>query len=398
MTLFLDIHNGAFLVAALLVYWLVLKDRNHRMMLVTGGSMAIIFRIHPLFFWIMVGAALGTYAISRSISRGQEGRGAVFFLFIISAVAYLLLAKYIRVIYSGIFGGGDWVTQFLVVPLGVSYFTFKMMQFIFDCYRGAIKNPTLLELFTFLFFIPILPAGPIETFQGFVGKKSEGFRSDFITRGLQRILSGYFKKIVLVDYVLKSAVIPPMAANIDSMSYSSGSGKIFIAAFLATALIHAYIDLSAYTDLAIGYSRLFGYDICENFNRPFFSRNLGEFWRRWHMSLSGWCRDNVYFPVFGITRKPWLAMYCSMLTMGLWHEISLNWFCWGLFHGSGLVFVLYWERYKRKRKALKRILRRPIFSFIATVITFWYVAWGFSFVAFQDFSKALRVFFGVFAW
>ncbi|MBW1860915.1 MAG: hypothetical protein JRJ02_00890 [Deltaproteobacteria bacterium] len=396
MTVFLNIHNGVILVIALFFYWVLFKDPRLRMILVTAGSMIIFFQIQPLFLLIMVGAVLATFAVSKILSTPGRKNIRIFFLFIISAIIYLILAKYLRDIYTGLFGDDDWVARHLVVPLGVSYFIFKVLQFIFDCYRGTIKNPSLLELFSFLFFIPILPAGPIETFQGFVGKKREFFEPPFFIHGIKRIILGYFKKIVLVDYLIKSAIIPPILSKIANLSDPSFSGKIFIGTYLAIALIHAYLDLSAYTDLAIGYSRLFGYDICENFNRPFFSKNLGEFWRRWHMSLSGWCRNNVYFPVFGVTRKPWLAMYCSMLTMGLWHEISFNWFCWGLFHGSGLVFVLYWERFKRKKKRLKKILKNRFFTYIAMIITFWYVAWGFSFVVFDDFSQSFKIFISVF--
>ena len=397
MPVFLDIQNGAILITALFFYWVVFRDRNHRMVLVTAGSMIILFQIHPLFLLIMVGAVLATFVIAKLLSSPQRKNIQIFFLFIISAVICLIMAKYSRDIYVGLFGDNDWVARYLVVPLGISYFIFKILQFIFDCYRGTIKNPSFLELMTFLFFIPILPAGPIETFQGFVGKKRESFEPHFFTEGIKRIILGYFKKIVLVDYVIKSTIAPSLLMKVTDISDPSFYDKIFVATYLAIALIHAYLDLSAYTDLAIGFSRFFGYDICENFNRPFFSRNLGEFWRRWHMSLSGWCRNNVYFPVFGVTRKPWLAMYCSMLTMGLWHEISLNWFFWGLFHGSGLVSLLYWERFKRKKKRLKKVLKNRFFTLVATIITFWYVAWGFSFVAFRDFSQSLRIFFSFFS-
>ena len=118
--------------------------------------------------------------------------------------------------------------------------------------------------------------------------------------------------------------------------------------------VRAYFDLSAYTDLAIGFSRLFGFRIMENFHFPFWQKNLSDFWRSWHISLSTWCRNNVYFPVFGLTRKTWLGLYASMLTMGLWHYVDLNWLAWGLYHGTGLVIVARWERWKKKRKKARK--------------------------------------------
>ena len=93
-------------------------------------------------------------------------------------------------------------------------------------------------------------------------------------------------------------------------------------AYCIIIFVRAYFDLSAYTDLAIGFSALFGFRIMENFHYPFLQKNLGDFWRSWHISLSSWCRNNVYFPVFGLTRKAWLGLYASMLTMGLWHYVT----------------------------------------------------------------------------
>lgn len=154
MTVFLDIHNGVILVIALFFYWVLFKDPSLRMILVTAGSMIIFFQIQPLSLLIMIGAVLATFAISKMLSTPGRKNIRIFFLFIISAVIYLILAKYLRGMYTGLFGDDDWVARHLVVPLGVSYFIFKVLQFIFDCYRGTIKNPSLLELFSFLFLSP----------------------------------------------------------------------------------------------------------------------------------------------------------------------------------------------------------------------------------------------------
>jgi len=141
----------------------------------------------------------------------------------------------------------------------------------------------------------------------------------------------------------------------------------------------------------------------ENFHFPFWQKNLSDFWKSWHISLSTWCRNNVYFPVFGLTRKPWLGLYASMLVMGLWHAVDLNWLAWGLYHGTGLVILSRWERWKKKRrKARKKAGLPPAASYekytrwLGYPVTFLYVALGYGFVATPNFEQALRVLYNVF--
>ena len=170
--------------------------------------------------------------------------------------------------------------------------------------------------------------------------------------------------------------------------------------FVVYVFIRAYLDLSAYTDLAIGFSRLFGFRIMENFDNPLFKRNLSDFWRGWHISLSTWCRNNVYFPVFGATRKVWLGLFASMMVMGLWHYVDLNWFCWALWHGSGLVFVSWWlgrkKAFRKKHRGeplwSRRSWRHALLSPIWYVMTFAYVALGYSFVGTPNIARAFGVF------
>jgi alginate O-acetyltransferase complex protein AlgI len=168
--------------------------------------------------------------------------------------------------------------------------------------------------------------------------------------------------------------------------------------YVIAVFVRAYFDLSAYTDLAIGFSALFGFRIMENFNLPFLSKNLGDFWRRWHISLSTWVRNNVYFPVYGLTRKPWLGLYLSMLTMGLWHYVNLNWAVWGLYHGTGLVIVARWERHKKARKKRRRKAGKPVAAWYERliapagyVVTFLYVALGYAFVSTHTFRHAAKI-------
>ena len=231
----------------------------------------------------------------------------------------------------------------------------------------------------------------------FYGKRSVGFDRQLFSTGLRRIAVGYFKKVFVVDFLFAIAfgdLLHTMGRpGFDLTGLGAWDGWVYV----IVVFVRAYFDLSAYTDLAIGFSALFGFRIMENFNLPFLSKNLGDFWRRWHISLSSWVRNNVYFPVYGLTRKLWLGLYLSMLTMGLWHYVNLNWTIWGLYHGTGLVIVARWERYKKARKKRRRKAGKAaawyerLIAPAGYVVTFLYVALGYAFVSTHTFRHAAKI-------
>src|SRR5205085_6601538 len=121
-------------------------------------------------------------------------------------------------------------------------------------------------------------------------------------------------------------------------------------AFFALSFAFLYLEFSAYTDFAIGSARLFGLSILENFNFPWLATSLADFWRRWHMSLTNWCRSYVYMPMLGATRNPYTASYASFAAMGLWHGSSWHWLAWGLTHASGLAVYARWTQIRQRRR------------------------------------------------
>ena len=154
-----------------------------------------------------------------------------------------------------------------------------------------------------------------------------------------------------------------------------------------TSLFYSYLDFSGYSDVAIGLSRLYGYKIIENFDWPILARNLQEFWRRWHRSLSNWCFRNVYFPTALITKSPYLPLLVTMLTVGLWHAIGLSWFSWAIYHSTALIFLTRIEKIKWINPRIYYYIK-PM-SIMTTVM---YVAIGHAFVLYYDYSTALSVF------
>ncbi len=398
MKIYFTLYLIPVVIFALLVFWHALRRDTHRLIFVLLLSVAVLAVLNPVFAILALGLVLMTHQLVE-LKRKEKLRGArVVLIAVIIALVTLGIGKYGRSGAIAIWGEDDWVVSRLIMPLGISYFVFRMLQYVFDCMRGVIQENSLLRLGAFMMFIPTFPAGPLETYQGFYEKRSFTFDRQLFYFGLRRIAIGYFKKVFVVDFLF-AIFFAKIVTTIGRTDFEPGDvGTWWPLAYCIIVFVRAYFDLSAYTDLAIGFSSLFGFRIMENFHLPFLQKNLGDFWRSWHISLSTWCRNNVYFPVFGLTRKPWLGLYASMLTMGLWHYVDLNWAVWGLYHGTGLVVVASFERWKRKRKKARKKAGLPsaapyerFIRWIGYPATFLYVALGYAFVATPSFDQALKI-------
>ena len=225
---------------------------------------------------------------------------------------------------------GDSLLINVILPVGISFYTFQALSYSIDVYRGKIE-PTkdILAFFAFISFFPQLVAGPIERathlLPQFLQKRT--FSYDQAADGMRQILWGLFKKIVIAD---------TCATYVDSIfnSYSQQPGSaLLIAAVLFTFQI--YGDFSGYSDIAIGTAKLFGISLMRNFNNPYFSRDIAEFWRRWHISLTTWFRDYVYIPLGGSRvgkAKIIRNTFVIFLLSGLWHGANWTFLAWGAFH------------------------------------------------------------------
>ncbi len=224
----------------------------------------------------------------------------------------------------------------VVLPVGISFYTFQTMSYTIDVYRGRLEPTRNLVVFaTFVAYFPQLVAGPIERAKILLPQLVETERritSDGVASGLGLILLGLTKKVVLADGV----------AEVADTAFSNPTEQSWIAmgAGILAFAIQIYGDFSGYTDVARGVSRLLGIELTINFAQPYLSRNITEFWRRWHISLSNWLRDYLYIPLGG-NRKGTVATYrnlaITMLLGGLWHGASWNFVIWGGLHGGFLV-------------------------------------------------------------
>ena len=224
-----------------------------------------------------------------------------------------------------------------LLPLGLSYYAFRQIHVAFEYYKGQLANITLEEYFQYLLFLPVILIGPIHR----INEMNRSLRRlkwqpSYLSEGLERLLYGMVKINFLGNYLLSYKLLK-YADNIDIPRL-----KIYLKVISFTG--NAYIQFSGYSDIAIGLGLIWGIRIMENFNYPFLATNMQDFWRRWHISLSGWCRDYIFQPIVAFSRTRWLALVASMLVLALWHDLSWNYIIWGTFHSLLILLTILFRK------------------------------------------------------
>ncbi|MAT56144.1 MAG: membrane-bound O-acyltransferase family protein [Saprospirales bacterium] len=223
----------------------------------------------------------------------------------------------------------------IILPVGISFYTFQSMSYTIDIYRRKLEpEHDLVKFATFVAFWPQLVAGPIVRASDFLPqfRSDHPFEWDRFTKGSAQVLWGFFKKVAIADS------LAPIVDQCFSDPMSFGSVNLYIAVFFYSFQI--YCDFSGYSDIAIGFARMLGFDFPANFRTPYFSKNFSEFWTRWHISLSSWLRDYLYIPLGGNrhgTAKTYRNLMLTMLLGGLWHGANWTFVFWGWLHGMYLV-------------------------------------------------------------
>jgi alginate O-acetyltransferase complex protein AlgI len=222
-------------------------------------------------------------------------------------------------------------TRMMPLPVGVSFYALQAIAYIVDCYRGNAGNPAgILDYSLYMSFFPRLTAGPIVRADEFLPQLARRAIVDgaALWEALVLISFGMFKKLVIADNL--AVVADPIFANLHA-----SPSRILLATYAFTVQI--YCDFSGYTDIALGVARLFGYQLPENFNWPYLSRNPADFWRRWHITLSNWLREYIFFSLPGQRSKRRVFIYVNflitMLICGVWHGVGWTFALWGLYHG-----------------------------------------------------------------
>jgi D-alanyl-lipoteichoic acid acyltransferase DltB (MBOAT superfamily) len=269
----------------------------------------------------------------------------------------------------------DWVTLDIILPVGISFYTFQALSYTIDVYRGQIR-PThdIVEFFAYISFFPQLVAGPIERATNLLPQFQRERQFDYAKAvdGMRQILWGLFKKLVIADNCAS-------AVNAFWTEYNDLSGLSLLAiGILFTFQI--YSDFSGYSDIAIGCARLFGISLKQNFNFPYFSRSIPEFWRRWHISLMTWFRDYIYFPLGGSRCARWKVIRNTLIVFfvsGLWHGANWTFICWGLYHACLIaIYILLGINTKSKNVVAQGRLLPSVGEFCQLAITFFLAVVG----------------------
>lgn len=275
----------------------------------------------------------------------------------------------------------------IIVPVGISFFTFQAITYLVDVSRGTVARAALLDFAVYLAFFPHLVAGPIVRAAEFLPQiKAPGMVTrQQASRAAFLIAGGLFKKVVIASN-LASAIVDPVFA----VPGQHSAPEIWLAIYAYA--IQIYADFSGYTDIAIGIALLLGFTFPQNFNRPYAAASLQEFWHRWHMTLSRWLRDYLYIPLGG-NRHGRLATYRNLiLTMalgGLWHGASLTFVAWGLLHGLGLAAERWWG--ERRAASREPALTYPGRIWAQRFLTFHFVCLGWLLFRATSFDKALTL-------
>lgn len=213
----------------------------------------------------------------------------------------------------------------LVVIIGIIYASCRQIHFYIETIKQSKILCSFSDYLKFQFYLPCLVAGPIHRVQPFLTEvKRRKFNIEEVSNGLERVVIGHAKVVLIANLLF---------VYIESTIFN-GELPIFYQTMFDW--LKLYVMFSGFSDIAIGFSLMLGIKIEENFNYPFLSRNINEFWQRWHISLSTWCKDYVFVPITATTRSVLLASFATMVIIGLWHEFSLRYVLWGFYHGIGV--------------------------------------------------------------
>lgn len=368
-------------LVAVCLYWMTpVRDR---MLLLGGMSLAYFAYLDhrgalALLLWMVL--CYGTATLDFPKSLRQTLRAAL----IAGLLLNLAYFKYIPPFIVHFFE--DSPVASIAIPVGISYYTFRLIHYLIESVRGNIGHHGFSEFFAYTFLFPITTAGPIERFDHFLQNIDDRFSSESLVHGLTRIAHGLIKKFVVGGAILffmsrSGLELRAVLSDISSLP----AHRVWLFAILN--YLYAYMDFSAYSDIAIGCSRLFGIRIMENFNLPVVAPNIGDFWKRWHMTLANWCQSYIYMPALGATRNPYIAVVATFLIIGVWHAGTLVWVMWGLYNAFGVAIFLTWAREARRRKW--SFHRGPLGNGMAVVVTFLFVAAGFTLTAVHGRASAL---------
>lgn len=345
-----------FLAAIVPICWLL--PTQWQVWAIVIGALAFLLWQSPISLAVLVFTTVTSYGMFQT----GLNRGWATILILLQSVGLFVLYK------------ANWAPGFLqdgsrLIPLGLSYYSFRQIHYALEQYKEKVPLHSFGEYVCYMFFLPTILVGPINRFPAFMRSlRRRRWDPGMFSNGLESILYGYAKIVIIGNFLVSNK----MATRIENLD----ERYLWLKTYLKSInfLLNTYFQFAGFSDVAIGLSLLVGFRVMENFNYPLTAPNINEFWNRWHISLSSWCKDYVYIPVASITRQPLWGIIFTMLVIGLWHDLSLKYIVWGLFHGLGIAI---WHLYKNSSLAKGLAQQLPFYESLAKLLTFHFVVLSF---------------------
>jgi len=407
---FNSINFIIFLFIVTLIYYLI-SDRYRWIWILLSSTFFYISFI-PVFLFLIGSMVIINYFIAIWLSSTEKKKKLRLFLFaVLFNIFILAFFKYFNffnhfqnfnLFNFKIFNIGETISQW-IIPLGLSYFTFTILSYLIEVKRENILPERHLGIFfAYMLFFPKIAQGPIERPQKLIPQFHQPHKFDYdqFTEGLKQILWGFFMKLVIAD---RLAIY--VNAVYDNSENHNGTTLSVATIFFAFQI---YADFAGYTNIALGSARLLGFNLSNNFNRPYFSTSIKEFWNRWHITFSTWLRDYLFLPLayffsrklkndryLFIASEKWIYLFATIITFaicGIWHGEGLNFLVWGLLFGIYLTYANWTEKFKKKIRRQFFLSKSSTFYLTYNItITFILVSFTFIFFRAPDFPSALKI-------
>lgn len=384
--------SGIFLwlfAAFMTVYVLLQRKNTARILFVTLFSYYFYYKSSGTYFFLLALVTVSDFLIAWLIGHtenkyGRRGWVAFSVAINLGLLGYFKYTNFLGGVIASLMGG-QFTALDLFLPVGISFFTFQSLSYTIDVYRGEIKPlRSLLDYTFYVSFFPQLVAGPIVRAKDFIPqiRKPLFVSKEMFGRGIFLIVVGLFKKAVISDYISINFV----ERIFDNPTLYSGVENLL---GLYGYALQIYCDFSGYSDMAIGIALLLGFHFNLNFNSPYKSASITEFWRRWHISLSSWLRDYLYISLGGNRHgkfRQYLNLIITMFLGGLWHGASWNFVLWGTFHGVALALHKAWMAILGRKKDVQRHGFRRL---LGAIVTFHFVCFCWIFFRNADFGHSM---------
>ena len=348
---------------------LLLPGMRAKNFLLVVASLVFYAYGEPIYVILLVASSAGNYILARLTGECPKIRKFTMTLAVVVNLGLLVIFKYSGFLvetFNSVTGAGIPVPQ-VRMPIGISFFTFQALSYVIDVYRGdASVQKNFGKVLLYISFFPQLIAGPIVKYHDVEAEINNRKQTpEEIGKGIRRFIAGLSKKVLIAN---------TMGLVADNLFGAAASGITGPGAWLGAVsyMLQIYFDFSGYSDMALGLGMMFGFHFHENFNYPYISSSIREFWRRWHMSLSGWFKEYLYIPLGGSRRGKFRTVINKMIVFlctGIWHGASFNFLFWGIYHGFFLMLEEYIPFIGKKGGKLKSFFQH-VYALLVVCVGF----------------------------